>query len=561
MSEVVINNNTGNKKINYQFKLLYAIGMIMIVGNHCATGGFSLFYEWFPPYAFHVPLFIFCSGYFYKEKSESDIGKYILKKVKSLLVPLYIWNFVYAMFTNLISLKGFQIGIGVNISKLFIEPITTGHQYGFNLATWFVVPLFMVEVFNVIFRKVLFVFKDNVKEYIYVAISLALGMLGIWMSASGYNVGWWLVLTRMLSFIPFYSVGFFYNKILEKWDMLPNMFYFSIVLGLQLISILYHGHTISYEMVWSKYADFNAWPFIAGFLGIAFWLRITRILEPVLGKSKVVNLIADNTFSIMVNHFLGFFVIKSIYAFLFYNTNTWCQNFDWESYHTNVYYFFMPRGVEQSRVIYVVAGLAIPILIQKGINLCKEKINKGIDDKRRLRIRYVIICSLISILSIGIAKVTSDYVVSIGGVQIPVVNNYNLGSVLYFDDANENVERYIEDGFSKDEEEYTWTDEHEAIMCFTIEENTADLLLEFTCGVYGESQNVHIYVNDNYIESLEAKGTETYKVLIPAEYVSDSTLVLKFELPDASSPEENGDGSDDRTLALSFRELTISRCP
>lgn len=35
MSEVLTDNN----KVNYQFKLMYAIGMILIVAGHCDGGG------------------------------------------------------------------------------------------------------------------------------------------------------------------------------------------------------------------------------------------------------------------------------------------------------------------------------------------------------------------------------------------------------------------------------------------------------------------------------------------------------------------------------------------
>ena len=59
--------------INYQFKLLYAIGIVMIVANHTSgNGGISLFYELFPAASFEIGLFVFTSGYFYKEKYEED---------------------------------------------------------------------------------------------------------------------------------------------------------------------------------------------------------------------------------------------------------------------------------------------------------------------------------------------------------------------------------------------------------------------------------------------------------------------------------------------------------
>ena len=52
--------------VNLQFKLLSAIGIIIIVSGHCYHGGMELVYNWFPPYSYHLALFVFISGYFYK---------------------------------------------------------------------------------------------------------------------------------------------------------------------------------------------------------------------------------------------------------------------------------------------------------------------------------------------------------------------------------------------------------------------------------------------------------------------------------------------------------------
>ena len=63
--------------INFTFKILSAIGIIIIVSGHCYNGGVSLMYDWFPKYSYNLALFVFISGYFYKEKHEEHIFKYI----------------------------------------------------------------------------------------------------------------------------------------------------------------------------------------------------------------------------------------------------------------------------------------------------------------------------------------------------------------------------------------------------------------------------------------------------------------------------------------------------
>ncbi len=342
-------------------------------------GGISLFYEFFPAYSFHMGLFMFSSGYFYKDAAENNVFKYILKKLKRLIFPMYIWNFFYALFAQFMSIKGFlpQTGWG-GLRALFIEPIISGHQYIYNLGAWFVVPLFMVEVFHVVYRRIFLMIKNDVKEYVCVIIALTFGMCGVYISSKGYNVGWWLVLARFLHFVPFYCSGVFYKRILERKDCLPNGFYFLLIFTIQLIIIVVNGGAPLYEQVWSKFTSFTFMPYIVGFLGIAFWLRITRILTPVIGKSKIINLIADNTFSIMVNQFLGFMLVKAFYACGFKYTDFLFQDFNWEAYHTDIWYYYLPKGLSQTAIIYVFVSITLSISIQLLINkiksLCRAKV-------------------------------------------------------------------------------------------------------------------------------------------------------------------------------------------
>ena len=85
------------KAVDFRFKLLYCIGMIMIVAGHCDGGGINLLSDWFPYYGFHLGLFLFASGYFYKSKYENHICSYIWKKIKSLIIPLLLWNVFYVI--------------------------------------------------------------------------------------------------------------------------------------------------------------------------------------------------------------------------------------------------------------------------------------------------------------------------------------------------------------------------------------------------------------------------------------------------------------------------------
>jgi len=139
---------------NKQMRILSAVGMILVVAGHL---GYSLFDVGglFPYYSFHVFIFLFVSGYFYREEAEQQLLRYIGKKCKTLLLPYFIWNLVYGILAALLHHADFSIGGDLTLWNLFIEPFVSGHQFLYQFPAWFVPALFLIEILNVLGRKVL----------------------------------------------------------------------------------------------------------------------------------------------------------------------------------------------------------------------------------------------------------------------------------------------------------------------------------------------------------------------------------------------------------------------
>ncbi len=202
------------EQTNLQFKLLSAIGIIIIVSGHCYHGGISLAYEWFPTYSFNISLFVFISGYFYKAEYEQSALRYIWKRCKRLVIPAYLWNIAYGLFVLLMQSLDYTIGAQVNPYNLFVMPIIDGEAFQYNLGSWFVYPLFLVCVLNVLFRKLCG--KTKIKnEYFILALYLAVGMWGIQLAADGHNSGMLKLLTRTMLFLPCFQLGRLYNT---RWE-------------------------------------------------------------------------------------------------------------------------------------------------------------------------------------------------------------------------------------------------------------------------------------------------------------------------------------------------------
>lgn len=364
---------TEEKPIDYRFKILYAIGIVMVVCGHTDGGGVSIMNDWFPYGSLHLALFAFCSGYFYKSVSEENAGQYILKKIKTLLIPLYIYTLIYGIIVQLLRVKGFEMGGDLSLFNLLIAPITDGHQFVYNMGGWFVVPLFMVETYNILIRKFLKAFNKSIPEVVFLFIDVGLGIMGNQLACLGYLDGWWLVLVRMLFFVPFYELGIFYRKHLEQYARrIPSFWYFTVIFTIKLIILYIYGKMPSYTPSWCN--DFSEGPIIPIFietLGIAFWMRIATLVEPVIGKSKWINLIADNTYSIMINQFWGFMIVKTFFALLS-KVSPAFSNFDWVSYKTNIWWYYVPKGLNNMLILYVIGGITFPIAVQKIIDRMKK---------------------------------------------------------------------------------------------------------------------------------------------------------------------------------------------
>ncbi|MDO4797355.1 MAG: acyltransferase [Coriobacteriales bacterium] len=357
------------KRINYNMKLFTAIAMVLVVSNHLDGGrvGISGPYNLFPPYSFHVAAFVFVAGYFYKPASEDALGRYIARKAWRLIVPLFLISLVYGYVWALA-----QMALGVpnvqlpTMENLLVDPLINSHQYRFTNAMWFLASLFCAETCNVLVRKAASRIpwpSTTMYEAVLFAAYLLLGSVSIVVGGtSGLEPGWLLLACRSLFFVACFGMGRFYAAVLEPYDTLRSTWYFAIVLFAQLaLAVAFRGK-YTYTSVWCKYPHGIVGTYAVTILGIAFLLRVCKLLGPVVGRSRVVLAIANNTFSIMCHHLCGFFVLNSI----FYMVNMLTGQlgaFDYDGYVNSYKYVLVPRGATQFVLVYVVFGIVFSLLV------------------------------------------------------------------------------------------------------------------------------------------------------------------------------------------------------
>ena len=85
------------KKRYQEIDILKGIAIILMVAAHCGAP-FTRF-----AFLFHMAAFFMASGFCYREKTAESlrsVGKNILRKIKTLWVPFFIWNTVFVLLRN-----------------------------------------------------------------------------------------------------------------------------------------------------------------------------------------------------------------------------------------------------------------------------------------------------------------------------------------------------------------------------------------------------------------------------------------------------------------------------
>lgn len=352
-----------NTKRNDTFVILSAIGIILILLGHLdfsilTLGGL------FPYYSFHVMLFPFISGYFYKPTEESNILGYLKRKCLHLLLPYCIWNVIYGVFATILHNFGMGIGEDISLYNLTIAPFLSGHQFMYQAASWFVPALFLLEMCNIIGRKILSMLRIR-NEYIIMALYLLVGLASIFLAKRGSVYDYYKLPARIMLLAPCFQFGHLYKEKLESKDTVPSCIYFPVLLFIQFVIIFASYGQVAFSAVWvTGFAHSVFLPYLTVLTGIAFWLRIAKELTPVLKNSRFVQYLGTHTFSVMMHHLLGFFLVNCAFSLL-RNVHEWFADFDMALFTTDIYYTYLPNGMTEIKWLYLAVGLAVSLGIAK----------------------------------------------------------------------------------------------------------------------------------------------------------------------------------------------------
>ncbi len=247
-------------------------------------------------YLFHIPAFIFVTGYFAKFNPS--------KIMRNLIIPYVILQLLYLPYNNL----------------FILEKDTFTLQ--FTKPYWLLWYLMTVSFYYLLIP--FFETGNRQKQLLIVGASATVSLL----AGFDENIGYFLSLSRFFSFLPFFLAGYYFAKTgkadtsssKKELSYIPT----AIAAAGVVFSIIYIINSpIRYQVLYGSYS-YEAMTYGPGikFLLMLFascWITLLLYVIP-NKKVPVISIIGKNTFTIFVLH--GFFIKLTDKLDLFIYTET-----------------------------------------------------------------------------------------------------------------------------------------------------------------------------------------------------------------------------------------------
>ena len=275
--------NREYKYDNIKFILIFLVVLGHIIEDVPNLNGIYLII-----YSFHMPLFIFISGYFSKGNKKS-----IIKSMG-----------IYIVFQTLYFLM-FKLMLHVSITLNYLQPIWIS-WYMFAIAIWNSL-IYIIKRINI---------NKNIYAYIIILFTFFISLICGYIDQFGY----FLALSRLITFFPFFLLGYFTKKnniqILKK-DGNSNKIKYLIYSIIAIICILYYINIPIINRVWfyGAYSYRNGeYDIIFKIISSLFSLCIIFIFNNfVSDKKSIISYIGKDTIYIYLLH--GF-IIKLYYLYI-----------------------------------------------------------------------------------------------------------------------------------------------------------------------------------------------------------------------------------------------------
>ena len=332
--------------------ILKALGIMAVVGGHCGIN----FLSWFPVYSFHMPLFMFVSGYFFHDQSFASLLK---SKAKHLLCPLLLWNLFFGVLGTVLLHYGLtRMGSPISIETFFIKPFMLKSPYAFIGPLWFVATLLEVQLLCWGLYRLC---KRNL--FGLVGIALLCHIAAVIMADHRWHQiygEWMLVAERALFLFLFYVLGSLYRHYVERKDFFSvNRVAVLVILNGILLGFVSRNIGIG---VYSMSIPHPIWmPLVTSLTGIYLYLQAAEILKDKVKRNSLLGFIGEHTFSILALHAFFFWLLNTCFFLLKQHGIFPLRSFRYDQYMQNTW-FHITEHAPMINGIYFLVGMGGSLL-------------------------------------------------------------------------------------------------------------------------------------------------------------------------------------------------------
>ena len=308
------------------WNILKGLGIIAVVAGH--TGSAIVPYV----YMYHLALFFFIAGYFYKDKYSAEPFTYAAKKLQRLWLPLAKYGVGFVILHNLF----FKINLYVDFPADNIIPIKPfgGWDWFYHLkaaiwmqgfeqlggALWFIYPLLVGLILFCAIRRLSMGFADWQRELFTAIVISSIYMLGLLIIKDKIVVEYFGDVAMLV--MPIIYIGFLANKFSDKLVIK----WYICLLCLFIIIAVYHftGKSIDLsrrEIIGPK------WFILVSLAGIYANLVFAAIINRWKLIGDIIAKLGEKSFHIMALHFLMFKVVNLLYIFIYDKPVFWLAKF------------------------------------------------------------------------------------------------------------------------------------------------------------------------------------------------------------------------------------------
>ena len=275
------------------------IGIFLVIWGHLIADGFinNLIYS------FHMPMFLFLSGYMLRIKNAALSGAFAKKLVKQLLVPYFVFSAVYLVWEFLVIRESF-----VGIIYMTYQTVT----FRGMAPLWFLASLFFAEFFFLALMK----WNKVATTVIMVLLGLLHVVLGRYIDLSnlgGFISNPLLFLVRTSLCAPILACGYGFCHVLQKRTLVENKRFGCFVVSCVMLAVcVYITAVTEIDVNVHLYAFSSIGLFavtaIAGSIGIL-------TLSIAIKKCRIIESMGQSSLMLMVLHYPITQILKNYIRF------------------------------------------------------------------------------------------------------------------------------------------------------------------------------------------------------------------------------------------------------